>query len=191
MKTLFVVIVSFILAAGCARVQVAAPKEPIKVDISMRLDVYQHVRENIDEIESIVAGEPNEPQSKAGQSLLNIFVEEAYAADGLSPEVERAALRRRDRRAQLVSWQVKGVVGENCSGLVEIRDEGAADALVQALVSAENADRMIIYQELAAGNGTSIDEVKRIYAERLQADAASGTPIEVQSGSGYEWIIKN
>ena len=91
----------------------------------------------------------------------------------------------------LISWQARGVVGENRSGLVEIRDEGAADASVQALVSAENADRMIIYQELAAGNGTSIDEVKKIYAERLQADAASGTPVEVLSGSGYKWKIKD
>jgi len=34
------------LTVGCAKVQVQAPKEPIKVDISMRLDVYQHVEKD-------------------------------------------------------------------------------------------------------------------------------------------------
>ena len=190
MKTLFMVLVSFILAVGCARVQVEAPKEPIKIDISMRLDVYQHVQKDIDEIENIVSGALEEPQSKADQYLLNLFIEEAYAADGLSPEVEQAAVRRRDRRAQLVSWQAKGVIGENCVGLVEIRDPGAADASIKALVSAENSDRMIIYQRLAEKNSTSVDEIQKLYARRLQADSASGTPIEAPIGSGYEWKIK-
>ena len=190
MKTLFMVLVSFILAVGCARVQVEAPKEPIKIDISMRLDIYQHVQKDIDEIENIVSGASEEPQSKADQYLLDFFIKEAYAADGLSPEVGQAAVRRRDRRAQLVSWQAKGVIGENRVGLVEIRDPGAADASVKALVSAENSDRMIIYQRLAEKNGTSVDEVQKLYAQRLQADAASGTPIEAPIGSGYEWKIK-
>ena len=49
-------VVGSLVLGGCASVQVNAPKEPIKMDISMRLDVYQHVVKDIDDIESIVAG---------------------------------------------------------------------------------------------------------------------------------------
>ena len=45
MKRTFVLMMLCLMVAavGCAKVQVQAPKEPIKVDITMRLDVYQHV----------------------------------------------------------------------------------------------------------------------------------------------------
>jgi uncharacterized protein YdbL (DUF1318 family) len=159
----------------------------------MRLDVYQHVQKDIDDIESIVSGEPTEPQSKARPDLLGLFVTEAYAADELSPEIEQAAVRRRDRRAELVSWQVKGVIGENRSGLVVVWIPGHADASVQALVESENSDRMAIYRGIAEKNGTSVGEVQKLYAERLQGDAESGTPIEVlnEATGAYEWQTKN
>ena len=43
MKTAALLILAIIISLGCAKVQVQAPKEPIKVDISMRLDIYQHI----------------------------------------------------------------------------------------------------------------------------------------------------
>lgn len=185
MKIFILLLVGLLSWLGCARVQVQAPKDPIKLDISMRLDVYQHVEKDIDDIESIVSG-------SGDQGFLNIFVKEAYAAEGLSPEVEQAALRRRDRRPALVSWQEKGVIGENKSGLLEIRDSAKAGEETRALVNAENNDRMVIYQSVARKNGTSVDDVKKLYAKRLQEDAPAGAPIEVfkEANSSYEWKIK-
>lgn len=190
MKTYIILIAGVILSLSCARVRVEVPKEPIKVDISMRLDIYQHVQKDIDDIENIVSGSKEKP--KAGNnSSLNYFVVTAYAQEGLAPEVEDAALRRKDRRTELISWEGKGVVGENMSGLVEIRKpEGATDALEQ-LVKSENSDRLIIYQAVAEKNGTSVEEVQKLYAKRLQEDAPSGTPIESLNAAGdYEWKIK-
>jgi uncharacterized protein YdbL (DUF1318 family) len=169
---------------GCARVRVEAPKEPIKVDISMRLDVYQHVEKDINDIESIVTGAPK-PQSRIDQNVFSFFITDAFAEGGLSPEIEAAALRRRDRRAELISWEQQGVIGENRSGLVEVRAAEQA-ASVQSLVQAENSDRTIIYEGVAAQNGTSVGEVQKMYAKRLQADAPSGTPIEVDGA----WQVK-
>jgi len=191
-KTWFVIFIGLILAAGCARVQMEAPKEPIKVDISMRLDVYQHVQQDIDDIENIVSGSSDEPHSKLKRSLFGFLVTEVHAAEGLSPEIEQAALRRRDRRAALVVWQTKGVVGENRSGLVEIRMADQANAAVRALVEAENIDRMMIYQAVAQKNGTAVSEVQKLYAKRLQSDATSGTPVESsnQVSGTFEWTIK-
>ena len=160
----FLVIVLF-LSLGCARVRVEAPKDPIKLDISMRLDIYQHVAKDIDAIEDIVSGSGGKtPGSKQG-SMLDVLIPSAYAQEALSQEVEQAALNRRDRRPQLVSLEGSGVVAENNLGLVEIR--GDADSSTKALVDAENNDRMVIYRALAAKNGISIEEVQKMYAKKL------------------------
>lgn len=194
MKTVLLLVLGLIISFGCARVRVEAPKEPIKVDISMRLDIYQHIEKDIDQIENIVSGSQGKKQaeSKNKQSLLDSFVTNAYAQEGLSPEIEEAALRRKDRRSELVSWQEKGVVAENKSGLVEIKMPENADAGLKELVGAENKDRMIIYQSVAKKNNTSVEEVEKIYAKRLQEDAPSGTPVEVlnETTGNYEWKIK-
>ena len=192
MKILILLLTSVIVAAGCARVLVQAPKEPIRVDISMRLDIYQHIEKDIDEIENIVSGSSEKPQSKASPNILNFFVKEAYADEGLSPQVEQAALRRRDRRSQLFSWEEKGVVGENKVGLAEVRILDQVNDATRKLIEAENNDRMLIYQAVAVKNGTSVEEVQKLYAKRLHADSPSGTPIEVfnEANGSYEWKIK-
>jgi len=175
---------------GCARIQVEAPKEAFKVDISMRVDVYQHIQKDVDSIEDLVTGGTSSSGNKSG-SFLFLSVKEAYAQEALSPEVEQAALRRRDRRAQLISLERQQVLGENKSGLVEIK--GPADSALSELVKEENNDRMIIYRALAAKNNTSVEEVQKLYATRIQKDAPAGTPIEVlneSTGGAYEWKIK-
>jgi uncharacterized protein YdbL (DUF1318 family) len=154
---------------------VEAPKDPIKMDISMRLDVYQHVSKDIDQIESIVKG--SKPLAFA-----DFLVQTAYAGD-LDPAVEQAATRRRDRHGDIASWEAQGLVGENSSGLLTVR--GAVDG---AVVEAENQDRSVIYQALAAKNGTSVEEIQKVYAERLRKDAPNGTPVQNPDGS---WAVKS
>jgi uncharacterized protein YdbL (DUF1318 family) len=194
MRTVFFAIFSLIFVAlGCAKVQVQAPKEPIKVDITMRLDVYQHVVRDLDNVDSIVYGpQGGTSATGGGQSMLNFLIGDAYAEDSLSPEVEQAAMRRRDRLNELSSWQAKGVVGENKSGLVEIRDASNADSSVQNLVRDENNDRMVVYRAIAKKNGVSTESIQEIYAKKSQERAPAGTPIEVLDvGSGkYEWKIR-
>lgn len=180
MKRLAVLFFGVIVFLGCAKMQVEGTEKPIKVDIAMRLDVYQHVEKDIDDIESIVSGASQKP-AQGNQSFLNVFVTEAFAEE-LSSDVEQAALRRRDRRPQLAALESAGVVGENRSGLVEIRNASGAEPSAKALVSAENADRMIIYKSVAQKNGTSVDEVQKLYANRLQQDAPAGALIETAGG---------
>ena len=176
-----------VLVLGCAQVSVKAPKDPIKLDVSMRLDIYQHIQKDIDSIEDMVSGgtqKPASPSARDKHGLLDLLIVNAYA-DDLSPEVEAAATRRRDRRPQLIDWETKGVAGENAAGLVEMK--GADLTLTaQALVQAENSDRMVIYEAVAKKNGSLVDEVQKLYAKRLQDDAPAGTPIEGASG----WQVK-
>lgn len=187
MKILSILALAVLFGLGCAKVQVQAPKEPIKVDISMRLDIYQHIEKDIDAIEDIVSG----PASGKRSFLDNIF-ENAYAQEGLSPEVGQAALRRRDRKTELMDWEAKGVIGEKKSGLVEIRNPAMANGGVEKLVQGENNDRMVIYNSVANKNNSSVEEVQKIYAQRLQNDAPAGTPLEtVNADTGaVEWKKK-
>jgi len=185
-KTAFLTVLLVVfLGMGCASVQVKAPKEPIKVDITMRLDVYQHVTKDIDDIESLVSGK-TAPKPKDG-SKLNFLMANAYADEGLSPEVEEAAMSRKARYAELSSLEEKGLIGENKLGMVEAKGSGApAD-----LISAENADRMTIYVALSQKNGAPLEDVQKLYAQRLQDDAPAGTPIEAMNSSGkYIWKKK-
>lgn len=184
---LILLLLAISFSSGCARMQVGGTKEPIKMDISMRLDIYQHVEKDIDAIESIVSGAKENKNTSDKQSLLGILISEAYAQESLSPEVEQAVLRRKDRLAELSSWQAKGVIGENKNALVEIRNPQGVDSAVSRIVDGENADRMIIYQSVAKKNGTSVEEVQKLYAKRLQTDAPSGTPIETADSA---WKVK-
>lgn len=190
MKKFWIIVIVLVAFFGCARVRVEAPKDPIKLDISMRLDIYQHVAKDIDAIEDIVSG--NEPKTAPGKkgSMLDIFVKDAYAQDSFGPEVEKAAYSRRDRKSELDSWEEKGVIGENKLGMVEIR--GSTDSSTNALIDAENSDRMVIYKAIANKNGISVEEVQKIYAKKLQDGAASGTPVESlnESTGQYEWKVK-
>ena len=195
MRILLVLFLAVVFCLGCARVRVEAPKDPIKVDISMRLDVYQHVQKDIDSIEDLVTGakQPEQKtQAKDKQSFMRLLVTDAYAADSLSPEVQEAAMSRKGRFSDLATLESRGVVGENKMGLVEIRNSGAADASVQQLLSAENSNRMTIYRGIAEKNGSSVEEVQKLYAKRLQQDVPSGTPIEVvdEATGSASWQLK-
>ena len=191
MKKIVVLLALTVFAIGCARVSLQAPKEPIKLDISMRLDVYQHVEKDINSIEDIVSG--TDKITKAGadkQSFLRYFTGTAYAEDALDPAVEQAALSRKARRDQIFSLLQAGKAGENRLGLLEIRD--SSDSAVSELVATENKDRMVIYQALAAKNNTTVEQIQKPYALRLQKDAPQGAPVEeFNSSSGnYQWQTK-
>ncbi|MBU1726867.1 MAG: YdbL family protein [Candidatus Omnitrophica bacterium] len=192
MKGLLFTLITVIFAIGCARVSVQGSKEPIKLDISMRLDIYQHVEKDIDAIESMVSGGTENAKPADTQSFMRLFLDSAYAQEGLGPEVEQAALRRKDRVNELRLLESQGIIGENKSGLVEARDPQAVTAEARQLINAENSDRMVIYKSVAAKNNTSVEEVEKLYAKRLQSDAPSGTLIEVfdQSSGAYLWKEK-
>lgn len=191
MKRIAVAVLMAVVMLGCARVRVEAPKEPIKLDVSMRIDVYQHVQKDIDAIEDIVSGSAGQSAAAGPQSRLQFFTGIAYAEEELDPSVKEAALRRKDRLAALHAALQQGIIGENKSGLVAVVNQAAADSSVQSLVSEENNDRMMIYQALAAKNNTSVADIQSVYASRLQNDAPSGAFIEARTGSGtYEWKRK-
>ena len=75
-----------------------------------------------------------------------------------------------------------GAVGERFDGYLVARDASAA-----GFVSQVNAQRKKIYQERATAQGVPVDQVGRVYAEKIFNDAPAGTWIQKPDGS---WVRK-
>lgn len=186
LAALFLLVFTF----GCASVEVKAPKDPIKVDVSMRLDVYQHVAKDVDEIENMVS---NSSTTASGlHSFLPFRTEVAYAEESMGPDVDEAVSGRKSRYNEITKLEGSGIVGENKKGLLEVRSPGKAAEDTLSLVTEENRDRMTIYRGIAQKNGTNVLDVQKVYAKRLQKDAPSGCPIEaVDEVTGKAaWTVK-
>jgi len=79
-----------------------------------------------------------------------------------------------------------GQVGERFDGFAVVRDANAP-ADVRALVDQANAERRTLYQQRAAGNGTTPDAVGKIYAQEILKAAPAGTWFLQESG---QWVKK-
>ena len=171
---------------GCARVTVDA-KQPIKLDVTMRLDIYQHVAKDVTAIEDMISA-PNTAGAASGTqgktSLLSFGVKEAYAQEesDYPSDVKAAIERRKERRPALTSFEAKGAIGENARGLVEVKNASAGSD-VSSIAQEENSDRNIIYNYVSSKNGAAQDETGKLFAKRIQADVPQGTPIEAPDGS--------
>ncbi len=103
-------------------------------------------------------------------------------------EVRDAIERRSARRNELLSWEKKGVIGENMHGQVEIVKRGFSkkNNLV-ALVEQENRDRSVIYAYVAKKDKVPVNETVRFFARKIQTEAPAKTPIQCFNG---EWTVK-
>ena len=74
----------------------------------------------------------------------------------------------------LDNLRASGAVGESYNGFVVARDPSA-----QAEADAINAKRKAIYQEKAAAQGVSIDQVGKVYAEEIIRKVPAGTWVQI------------
>lgn len=178
------VIFLIFIAFGCARIKVEST-EPIKVDINMRVDVYQHVVEDIGSINDQIYG--------SGEKDFNaLFVfQEAYAAD-LPQEASAAISRRKARVNKIEEYFIKGYVGENRDAFLQIIAGVPVEAKgeVENLIGEENKDRKIIYEAIADKNKIDILTVRKAAFADDYERALSGYWFEVCEGDGYVWVKK-
>jgi uncharacterized protein YdbL (DUF1318 family) len=183
MKRVFLATMVLFLFA-CAKVSVET-KEPIKVDINMRVDVYQHVIKDAESINDEIYG----TKEKNINALFGL--EEAYAAD-LSSETNEAISRRKARAAQITKYFNAGYVGENKDALLSLRYDVPADLEneIKNLISEENKDREIIYAATAEKNGASLSETKKIFFQDDYKRAPSSWWFETEEGGSFIWKQK-
>jgi uncharacterized protein YdbL (DUF1318 family) len=163
---------AFVVLAGCANgptINLDTKKplkvDPVKVDLNMRVDVYQHPDANV---QKRVTG--------------------AQPVDGGD-----AQTRLRNRMGEVQALKNNRIVGESSKGLLEIRNKppGEFGEYVQRLVDAENKDRMAMMQDIVQKKNLAVEEVQRQQAELARNKAFSGEWIEVpQSDGTFVWKQK-
>ena len=152
----------FLTACAGPTVNLATP-QPIKVDIAMRLDVYQHAKE----------------ASKKSTSSVATSIDPAEA--------------RRNRMADIQTFKNSRLVGEGRDALLAIRVETPGDYgdFIRKTVDAENADRMALMKSDAEKQKTSLPQIQTKQACLAAKLAFKGEWIEVVKDDGSaEWIQK-
>lgn len=79
----------------------------------------------------------------------------------------------------------QGLVGERPDGMLGIVSSAPPD--VQALVNTVNAERLAKYNDIAAKNGTALEQVQALAGKKLIGGAGSGEYIMTAAGS---WMKK-
>jgi uncharacterized protein YdbL (DUF1318 family) len=153
------------LLAGCKAptVNLTTP-DPIKVDINMRVDVYER------------GGGSAPPKPPAPSADL--------------PAVDA---RRRARMGDVQNFKNSRLVGENRQGLLVVRDqpEGAYGRYIEKMVAEENADRMVVMRQLAAERNMSLEDIQAQQGELWRNRSFSGEWIEVAAGpDAWTWSQK-
>lgn len=109
-----------------------------------------------------------------------------------SPAIGALKQSMQQRHAQLAPLYQSGAVGIAADGSVALRSAAsvplAQRGQVNALISAENADRSALYREIARANGHPEweNDVRKTFAQRWVQRAQSGW--WVQQGGG--WVQK-
>ncbi len=176
-----IILVLFIIS--CAKVSVETSK-PIKVDINMRVDIYQHVVKDVEDINDQIYG----TEDKDFNALFGF--NQAYAED--SSDLMASAISRRKARLSIIEgYFAQGYIGENKDALLELRSapqDGREQ--IESFISQENSDRNIIYQAVAEKNQTDISTVRKASLESDYKRAAFGYWFQVPDSEGYTWKRK-
>lgn len=143
------------------KVDLSSP-EPIKVDMNMRLDVYQY--------------KGDEP-GKKGEA------EVSY---------EEAVQRQRNRMAEIQKLKDNRFVGEDHRGLLHLREKPAGDwgDYVDRTVNMENEDRTILMRREAKQSNRALHEVQDEQWKRRTSASFAGEWVELPGDkpNTYKWV---
>jgi len=88
--------------------------------------------------------------------------------------------RMESRISALDALKTSGAVGETNQGLVEVR---AAEGDAAAVVAAENADRLAVYEAIARKTGSSVAAVGGARAKQIASGSKAGVWVQKEDGS--------
>ncbi|CAN5835048.1 hypothetical protein BH11VER1_BH11VER1_05070 [soil metagenome] len=151
----------FVSACKSFKVNLSSP-DPIKVDVNMRLDVYQY--------------KGDEPGK----------------ADAAQISYEEAVARQRNRMAEVQKLKDNRLVGEDHRGLLHLREKpgGEWGTYVERTVSTENEDRTLLMRHAAQEGNRALHEVQDEQWKLRTDKAFKGEWIEVpdEKDKSYKWI---
>lgn len=190
-QTLIFAVLAAMLIAGCKTPTVnLATTEPIKVDIAMRLDVYQYSSTNTPKTGQVVVTKAPDaaqtPATNATTSTNVITKSEVPSATAGSPET-----RRHNRAADIQKYKNDRMIGEGHNGLLFVvtdnlpKDDSAH--LIRNAVNAENLDRMDVMKKDADEQKISLPTIEAKQGELRKNSAFKGEWIEIQDDKG-KWV---
>lgn len=176
--------IMFVVAIGCAKVNLQT-SQPLKVDINMRVDVYQHVAKDVESIQDQIYG--------TSQKQMNaiMFMEEAYAQE--SSTMEEAIERRKARRDIIEDYLNRGYIGENKDAYLQVFSNSIPydkQGMVVSATKDENNDRKIIYKAIADKNSVDVSQTRKVFFDDDYKRAPKGYWFEVYEGGKYIWKQK-
>ena len=98
-------------------------------------------------------------------------------------DVASAKAGMRERVSVIDKLKASGAVGEANTGLLAVRD-GGADA--QPVVTAENADRAVVFEDLAKKNGGTAADAGKAFARQLAIASKPGVWLQREDGGWYK-----
>lgn len=163
---LLITTLAFLPSCSLPPVRLSTP-DPVKVDINVRLDVYQH-------------SDSANAQPTSTETLNENL------------ELEK---RRRNRMGDIQLFKNSRLIGENHLGLLTILEKPPAEygTYVESVVEAENKDRLELMSALAKQEKKSLEVVQKEHSELWNKRAFNGEWIEVPTGdssSSFKWIQK-
>lgn len=135
---------------------------------------------------------PAAPKNPGSGFLWLVQPTTAHAAQDINvstPEINALKASIKQRAASLIPYLTGGQVGIGSEGLLKLRSSEGLDLKgrgeVNRLLTAENADRQRLYQEIARANGfpDQVAEVQAVFAESWREQAAAGWYLEGKDGS--------
>jgi uncharacterized protein YdbL (DUF1318 family) len=159
-----------VLLGGCGGfpIHLSTPK-PLEVDVSMRVDIFQHARQTAGDD---TREQPSEPEATAKETIES---------------------RRRDRMPEIQRFKNSRIVGENHYGLLTIREPppGPYGERVKQAVDDENDDRKALMKTLAAEHRVALSRIEADQAALWRERAFAGEWIEQQQADGtWQWVQK-
>jgi len=113
------------------------------------------------------------------------FAVVALAAMALAAGAGELRARMEARLPEIDRLKTQQVIGENNRGLLQVVRNGTAEA--ERVVSAENADREVVYAEIAQKTSSTSEAVGRARARKIAAISRPGVWLQADDG---QWYLK-
>lgn len=204
---ILLVIPALALLLGFSCKQVITQDKPleVKIDVNVRIDVYQHAVSALDYISGesdTLPDTESDTESQPDSMLRDLFdsvlgVKTVYAAEVSDQQQLKKLLDSMKKRyPQAQQYKKAGSVGENHKGLLSVRDsekmksDPAYAQKVKKLVEEENRDRKQLYLLDAKIKNTPYEKIAELYAKLRVTRAKKGEWIEVKKDNRWVWQKK-
>jgi uncharacterized protein YdbL (DUF1318 family) len=106
----------------------------------------------------------------------------ATAVVAQASTLDEAKAGMRERLPAIDQLKADGALGEGSDGLLAVRTPGAE---AKALAAAENADRAVLFAELAKRTGGTAESAGREFARQLARASKPGVWLQREDGAWY------